>query len=111
MVCFHLANLPTYGQKRREGGARGGGGRPSNVLQDHFSNSSNSDVKFAGGGGKADDLGNYSVYEYTFLQPCHFNCIFHFPTIGTALTRIFFSCRSPQIPDLRTLHDLHISST
>ena len=26
-------------------------GRPSNVLQDHFSNSSNSGVKFVGGGG------------------------------------------------------------
>ena len=36
-------------QKRREGGARGGG-RPSNALQDHFSNFSNSGVKIAGGG-------------------------------------------------------------
>ena len=29
---------------------KGGGGCPSNVLQDHFSNSSNSGVKIAGGG-------------------------------------------------------------
>ena len=37
-------------QKRREGGKGGqGGGRPSNVLQDHFSKSSNSSVKIAGG--------------------------------------------------------------
>ena len=43
--------VATTRQKRREGGARGGGGRPSNVLQDHFSNSSNSGVKIAGGGG------------------------------------------------------------
>ena len=48
--------LPQH-QKRREGGAR----LPPNVLQDHFSNSSNSGVKIAGGGGKADELGNYSV--------------------------------------------------
>ena len=48
------------------GGARGGkGGRPPpNVLQDHFSNSPNSGVKIAGGGGKTDDLGNYNVYEH-----------------------------------------------
>ena len=32
-------------------GGQGGGGRPSNVLQDHFSNSSNSGVKIVGGGG------------------------------------------------------------
>ena len=63
-------------QKRREGGARMGG-RPSNVLQDHFSNFSNSGVKIAGGGGsKADDLGNYNVYEHRILQSCHVNCIF-----------------------------------
>ena len=48
-------------------GARGGGGgRPSNVLQDRFSNSSNSGVKIAGGG-KAYDLGDHNVYEYRFL--------------------------------------------
>ena len=40
----------TAEQKRREGGARGGG-RPSNVLQDNFSDSSISCVKIAGGGG------------------------------------------------------------
>ena len=28
-----------------------GGGHPSNVLQDRFSNSSNSGIKIAGGGG------------------------------------------------------------
>ena len=39
---------PEWVQKRWEGGQ--GGGRPSNVLQDHFSNSSNSGVKIAGGG-------------------------------------------------------------
>ena len=33
-----------------KGGARGGG-RPSNVLQDHFSNSPNSGIKIAWGGG------------------------------------------------------------
>ena len=41
-------------------GARGGG-RPFNALQEHFSNSPNSGVKIAGGGGKADDLGNYNA--------------------------------------------------
>ena len=65
-----------YFQKRREGGARGGG-RPSNVLQDHVSNSPNSGVKISGGGGsKAHDLGNYNFYENKILQSCHLNCIF-----------------------------------
>ena len=42
-----------------------GGSHPSNVLQDNFSNSSNSGAKIAGGGGgKADDLGNYNMHEY-----------------------------------------------
>ena len=34
----------------RGGGKGGGGGRPSNVLQYQFSNSSNSGVKIVGGG-------------------------------------------------------------
>ena len=29
--------------------------------------------KNCGGGGEADDLGNYNVYEYRFLRSCHFN--------------------------------------
>ena len=33
------------------GRGQGGDGRPSNVLQDHFSNSSNFGVKISGGGG------------------------------------------------------------
>ena len=41
-----------------------GGGRPSNVLQDHFSNSSNPGVKITReGGGKAGDFGSSNVYE------------------------------------------------
>ena len=52
-----------------------GGGRLSNVLQDLFSNSSNSVVKHCGGV-KANDIDNHNVYEYRFLQSCHFNCIF-----------------------------------
>ena len=84
-------------QKRREGGARGGGGRPSNVLQDHFSNSSNSGVKIA------DDLGNCNVYEYRFLQSCHFNSI-----LPRSVQH--FSCRSTQIPVLPTPHVLYMSS-
>ena len=65
-------------QKRREGGQGGGGGGcPSNVLQDHFPNSPNSGIKISGGGGgKADDLGNYNLYENKILQSCHLNCIF-----------------------------------
>ena len=57
-----------------KGGKRGG--HPSNVLQDHFSNSPNSDVNISGGGGKADDLGNYNSYENKILQSCDLNCIF-----------------------------------
>ena len=38
-------NILFNNQKHREGGQ--GGGRPSNVLQDHFSKSSNSGVKIA----------------------------------------------------------------
>ena len=55
------------------GGARGGG-RPSNVLQDNFSDSSIFGVKIAGGG--TADLGNYNVYEHRILQSCNLNCIF-----------------------------------
>ena len=76
--CF-ATNWTCYKQKRREGGQGGGGAiAPLMFSRTTFlnSNSSNSGVKIAGGGGEADDLGNYNVYEYTFLQPCHFNCIF-----------------------------------
>ena len=45
--CITIKNTKT--RSAGKGGARGGG-RPSNVLQDHFSNSSNSGVKIAGGG-------------------------------------------------------------
>ena len=67
-------NLFRSAGKGGQGG--GGGGRPSNVLQDHVSNSPNSGVKISGGGGKADDLGNYNFYENKILQSCHLNCIF-----------------------------------
>ena len=46
-ICEKVAT--SSNQKRRERGARGGG-RPSNVLQDNFSDSSISGVKIAGGG-------------------------------------------------------------
>ena len=76
ITCNHHQGMTTVAPGR--GGKGGGGGRPSNVFQDHFSNSSNSGVKIAGGGGggNANDLGNYNVYEHRFLQSCHFNCIF-----------------------------------
>ena len=96
-------------QKRQEGGK--GGGHPSNVLQDYFFNSSNSGVKIARGGDKAYNLGNYNVYEFKFLQCCHFNCIFprsvqhglEFLSRGEALRTLHVLAR--------TLHVLQISST
>ena len=79
---FFLSTEPIsdYTEERKIGAeapGRGGkgGGRPSNFLQDHFSISPNSGVKI-GGGGKADDLGSYNVYEHRILKSCHLNCIF-----------------------------------
>ena len=88
-------------QKRREGGARGGG-CPPNVLQDHFSNSSNSGVKIAGGGGKADDLGNYNVYEYVSIGFYSLAILIPFSHDLYSIDSNFFLVPNP--PDPRSTH-------
>ena len=44
-----IKHTPTFPEALGRGGQ--GGGRPSNLLQNHFSNYSNSGLKIAGGGG------------------------------------------------------------
>ena len=83
-------------------GRGGKGGRlPPNVLQDHFSISSNSGVKIAGegGGDKADELGNYNVYEYWSLQLYDFIAFSH-DLYG--IDSIFFLMAMP--PDPRSTY-------
>ena len=82
-------------------GGQGGGGRPPNVLQDHFSNSSNSGVKIAGGGGKADDLGSSNVYECIGFYNLAILIAFAHDLYGTESN--FFLLVKSQTPVLRTL--------
>ena len=96
----------------QEGVAKGRGLRPFNVLRTHFSNSSNSSVKIAagrGGGSRADDLCNSTVYGYIglyniavliafslFLRPIHSN---------------FLLVVKPHDPRFMCIPHLHISTT
>ena len=92
--------------KHPEAPGRGGkGGRlpPPNVLQDRFSNSSNSGVKIAvGGGGKADDLGNYNVYEYVSIGFYSLAILIPFSHDLYSIDSNFFLVPNP--PDPRSTH-------
>ena len=85
-----------------KGGQGGGGGRPSNVLHDHFSDSSNSGVKNAEGGGVRPMIlaiimcMSIGFYNLTIL------IAFYHDLYG--IYSNLLSWRSPQIPVLRTLH-------
>ena len=70
-----------------------GSGYPSNALHDHSPGSSNSSEKIAGRrGGKADNLSNYSTYEYDkevnlgIHTVCNLAILIAFPTIRAAFT-------------------------
>ena len=96
-----------YRQKRREGGARGGG-CPPNVLQDHFSNSSNSGVKIAGGGVRPMSLAIMMCVSMGFYNLAIFIAFSH-DLYG--IDSNFFLMVKP--PDPRSMYAprMHISST